>query len=87
MVFKKKKKLKAKPIEQEPQEEPEEEFEEEQMEDEEEEEEEKPEVVPQQVPIKQEKQIIKKPDRLEIEDMIEGHLIRAVELFRLLRGS
>ena len=34
----------------------------------------------------QEKAIVKGPNRQEMEDMIEGHLFRASEILKLLRG-
>lgn len=79
MVFKKKKVKVKSTVDPEPEEEPEEETEEEddvEEEIEEEETEESP----------KSKEIIKKPNRIEIEDMIEGHLNRTVQLFNLLRN-
>ncbi len=80
--MKKKKLGRPKQVEPEPEEEPEEEDDEDEEEVDEDDEEESP---PSQ--SKSEKKIIKKADRNEIEDMIEGHLLRATDLLRLLRST
>ncbi len=77
MVLRKKKKK------EEIQQEEEEEFEEEETEEEDNDE---PELPPMPA-VKPKKQTIAPPSRAEIADMIEGNLIRAVELTRLLRSG
>lgn len=84
MVFKPKKIKKIKEPEPETEEEPEES--EEPEEEEEEEEEETPEQKLPPLPASK-KKMIEKPNRQEIEDTVEGHLLRATELIRLLRGA
>ena len=85
MVFKKKKKVVSKNKVEEPEEEEEEE-EEDEDDDEDAEETEEPEDKELPPMPEQEKAIVKGPNRQEMEDMIEGHLFRASEILKLLRG-
>lgn len=85
MVFKKKKKIAKPKIEDDLDELEDEEAEEE--EDEVEEEEDEPHDKKLPALPNPNKTMVSKPNRPEIEDMIEGHLLRSTELLRLLRST
>lgn len=86
MVFKKKKRLKKKVVDEDFEDESDEEDDESEESDDNEEEAQEPEEskLP---PMPSPKQPVHKLSRIEVEDMIEGHLLRTTELLRLLRST